>query len=356
MPMRFRVLDGASAHDRAAWLALWRAWPGREVMAHPEYAPLFARPCDRVVCAVGEDDGGAVVFPLLLRPLATEPWAGPGERRLDAVAPYGYGGPFAFGAGPRDDAAFWRAYVRWCRSAGVVSTFTRLSLFPEQVPALPFPVAVHAPNVVVPLEGGAEAVWRGYATRVRRWVKTAERAGLTVEVDRDAARLDAFVRVYAHTMERNGADAFYLFSSEFFEGLTQRLRGCYAFFHALGPDGVVSSDLVLCSAESVYYFLGGTLEEAFPLGPNYLVKHHVARWAVAQGKARYVLGGGYAPDDGLIRYKRAYTRGPDVPFKQARLVHDEEGYRELAARRAAHAAGAGEPWTPRPGFFPAYRA
>ena len=137
--MRFQVLDAATGEGLGAWKALWHSWPGREVMAHPEYARLFARNCDRVLCAAGEDAGGSILFPLILRPLAAEPWARAGERRWDAITPYGYGGPFAWGLGPRDDAAYWGDYAGWCRQAGVVSTFARLSLFPQQLARLPRP-------------------------------------------------------------------------------------------------------------------------------------------------------------------------------------------------------------------------
>jgi CelD/BcsL family acetyltransferase involved in cellulose biosynthesis len=349
----FRVLDASTAEGRSAWLELWRARSGREVMAHPDFACLFARPCDRVVCAAGEDERGAILFPLLLRPLAAEPWAAPGEARWDATNPYGYGGPFAFGE--PDGDAYWRAHAGWCREAGIVSTFARLSLFPGQLARLPGPVEERSRNVVIPLAGGVDAVWRGYESKVRRWVQTAERAGLTVERDATGARLDAFVEVYGHTMRRRGADDWYLFPRSFFEAIFERLAGHCAFFHTLSGGEVVSSDLVLEGEEHVYYFLGGTRAEAFPLGPNYLLKHRIAVWAIEAGKKFYVLGGGYAEGDGLFRYKRAYARAGEVPFQVACLVHDRAGYEELGAARAAHAAREGRAWSPRPGFFPSYR-
>ena len=209
-------------------------------------------------------------------------------------------------------------------------------------------------NIVVPLTT-PEALWKGYEGKVRRWVGVAERAGLTVEVDLTGARLADFQRVYAHTMERNHADAWYFFPRAFFTDIAERLPGQYAFFHALAGGEVVSSDLVLCSAEHVYYFLGGTHADAFPLGPNYLLKHRIASWALAQGKTRYVLGGGYVEGDGLFHYKRSYARQGAVAFRVASLVHDEEGCRDLAAQRARSAAAAGTSWNPRPGFFPLYR-
>jgi CelD/BcsL family acetyltransferase involved in cellulose biosynthesis len=350
--MRHRILDAAVPADLADWLALWKRWPSREVFAHPEYVRLFARPCDRAVCAVGEDEGGAILFPLVLRPLSAEPWAAPGETRVDAVSPYGYGGPFAFGDGPRDDEAFWRAHEAWCRAAGVVSTFARLPLFDAQLPRLPSRPEPRGPNVVRALGPDLSAIWMEYDRSVRANVKAAERNGVTIEVDRTGARLDAFVEVYEHTMKRRGATGWYFFPRSFFEELVARLAGQYVFFHALHGGRVVSTELILVSREHAYMLLSGTLADAYPLRPNDLLRHSTVAWAAEQGLRAYVLGGGYEPGDGVYRHKRNFAPRGQLEFRVACLVHDEGAARELEARRAAAAAG----WAPREGYFPRYRS
>jgi CelD/BcsL family acetyltransferase involved in cellulose biosynthesis len=350
--VRYRVLDTSRAAEHAEWLALWARWPGREVFAHPEYVGLFARPCDRVVCAVGEDAGGTVLFPLVLRPLAAEPWAPPGEGRLDAVSPYGYGGPFAFGDGPRDDEAFWRAHEAWCREARVVSTFARLPLFDGQLPRLPAAPEGRGPNVVRALGGDLGAIWMEYDRSVRANVKAAERNGVTIEVDETGARLDAFIGVYEHTMSRRGANAWYFFPHAFFEKLVARLRGQYVFFHALHEGRVVSTELILVSAEHCYMLLSGTLADAYPLRPNDLLRHRTVAWAAEHGLTAYVLGGGYEPGDGVYRHKRNFAPRGQLEFRVACLVHDAAAAQELAARRAQAEQG----WSPRPGYFPPYRS
>ncbi len=353
---RFRVLDAGTPEGLAAWREVWLAWPKREVMAHPEYARLFARPCDRVVALLGQGSGRNVLFPLILRPLSAEPWARPGEGRWDATSPYGYGGPFAWGSQARDDTAFWQTHADWCEQEGIVSTFVRLSLFPEQLAALPGQVEGRSSNVVVRLEAGPHALWRGYENQVRRWVRTAERAGLEVEVDREGVRLDEFRAVYTHTMQRRHADNWYLFSRSFFQSITERLRGQFAFFHTLSCGRVVSSELVLYSRDYAYSFLGGTLVDSYPLGPNYLLKHRSFSWASAEGKKACVLGGGNEPDDGLLRYKRTFARRGEVPFRVVCMTHDERANRQLVSDRAGFHARRGEVWLPRAEFFPRYRA
>jgi len=45
-----------------------------------------------------------------------------------------------------------------------------------------------------------------------------------------------------------------------------------------------------------------------------------------------------------------------VPFRTARLVHDEVAYHRLARRRDAAETAAGRRWTPDLSFFPVYRS
>lgn len=349
--IRFQVLDAGAPGDRAAWERLWSAAPGREVMAHPEYARLFARPCDRAVAVAAETEAGAFLMPLVLRPLGAEPWAAPGESRWDAATPYGYGGPFAWRVGPDEVAAYWDAFGDWSREARLVSTFLRLSVFTDRLATLPWPLDVRTYNVVVPLEGGLDAVWRGYDSEVRRWLRRAARSGLEVAVEEGPHGVDRFMPVYLHTMERREAES--VLPRAFFTALAERLPGRCAFFHVLSRGEVVSTEVVLCSDDVVYSLMGGTLASAFPLGPNYALKHHVAEWAIARGARWYLLGGGRALRDSLLRYKRLFAPHGEVPFQVACAVHDPAAYGELAARRAAPAA---DGWAPRPDFFPAYRS
>ena len=352
---RFSVLDADTPDGFAAWSRLWHAWPDREVFAHPAFGRLFARPGERVVGVVGEQDRATILFPLVLRPLAAEPWSRPGERRWDATSPYGYCGPFAWGPGPRDDAAFWSAYERWCAGQRIVTTFARLSLFPEQRPALPVRPEVRSPNIVRSLEGGTLAIWDDYAHAVRTNVRSAERAGVEVEIDPAGERLDAFLAVYDHTMRRRAAAPFYFFPRAFFEALVAALPGRFAFVHALAGGEVVSSELLLCSEQRVYPFLGGTRADAFPLRPNDALRHRAIAWAVSQGKRAFVLGGGLEPEDGIFRHKRAFAPRGVVPFEVACLVHDPAACRELVRDRERVATGS-DSWSPRPRFFPPYRA
>jgi hypothetical protein len=314
--------------DDPRWLERWQAWPEREVHAHPEYVRLFEGE-GRPLCAV--DDG--VLYPFLLR-----------RDPIDLVTPYGYGG--AFRTGEADGDAFWRAFDSWAAEQGVVSELVRFSLFPDRLLPYPGDREQRLVNVVRDLEPSADELWMDYEHKVRKNVKKARRSGLRVEIDETGERLNDFLRLYGHTLERRDAFDRYRFPRELFERIRDRLAGQFVYAHALDGDRVVSSELALVSATSVYSFLGGTEVTAFPLRPNDLLKVELIRWAEEAGKRRFVLGGGFRADDGIFRYKRSFAPHGLVPFEIGTRVLRPDAYEALVERAGGN---------PEPGFFPAYR-
>ncbi|MEX2646387.1 MAG: GNAT family N-acetyltransferase [Gaiellaceae bacterium] len=310
--------------DDPRWLSMWEAWPEREVHAHPEYVRLF-EDGGRALCAVAD----GVLYPFLLR-------ADP----VDVISPYGYGG--AFRTGDADADAFWRAFDAWAAEQGAVSELVRFSLFPERLLPYPGEREPRLVNVVRDLEPSADELWMDYEHKVRKNVNKARRSGLRVEIDQAGARLDEFVRLYEHTLDRRGASTRYRFPRAFFERIRDRLAGQFAFAHVLDGERVVSSELALLSATSAYSFLGGTDESAFELRPNDLLKHELMLWAKEAGKRRFVLGGGHEADDGIFRYKRSFAPHGLVPFEIGMRIFDPERYAELSRGRETT-------------LFPAYR-
>ncbi|MEN6459667.1 MAG: GNAT family N-acetyltransferase [Thermoguttaceae bacterium] len=354
--MRVLFLDNAVPADRARWLTALQSWPGREVFAHPDYARLFARPMDRVMCATMAADGAGVLFPFLLRPLAVEPWAMPGETACDLVTPYGYGGPFAWNCSEQHDAAFWNQFQCWADAHRIVSSFARLSVFPEQ--QLPFAgeVAIDRPNIVRSLDLSPDALWRDYEHKVRKNVQCAIRSGLRVVVDPTGQRIDDFVAIYYATLDRRGASGSYYFPRDFFDGLLRDLPQQFVFFHVLSEGRVVSTELVLLSAENMYSFLGGTLAEAYALRPNDLLKHEATLWGRQAGKRAFVLGGGYDGQDGIYRYKKSFAPHGEKPFRVGRRIFDHDRYRQLVERRRQWDERHGRTPTRHTEYFPQYRA
>jgi len=354
--LEFSVLDAAVPLDRAAWIHLWETWPDREVMVHPEFVRLFAREGQRVLAAAARGEKGGVLYPFILRPLAREPWCPSGLSCCDLTTAYGYGGPFAWELTAEETRSFWSQFDHWVRERDVVTSFARLSVFPEDL--LPFDgeVAVNSPNIVRTLALSDDELWNDYLPKVRQNVRRARSRGCELEVDRDGARLEEFHRIYTSTMTRRNAAAYYFFPPEFFSSILQNLRGHCAFFHVVHEGRAVSSELVLLSQRHAYFFLGGTLSEAFDLRPNDLLQHETFRWCRDAGKSALVLGGGYRGSEGLLKYKKSFAPRGEVPFRVGTRIYAPALSERLVEERRRWEASRGVTWNPEPGFFPPYRS
>jgi hypothetical protein len=355
-PNEIAFLDASRPEDYQKWVDLWWEWPGRDIMAHPDYVRLFARPEDRALAAVLRTAGGGILYPFLLRPLAAEPWAPAGMEGCDLTTPYGYGGPFCWGARPADAEAFWSRFDSWAIAQGVVTSFARLSLFSEHL--LPFngDTLENGPNVVRNVQLSNDGLWNDYGQHARKYIQRARERGVRILFDPAGKGLGDFMAIYRATMDRRKASQNYYFPPSFFETFLQSLAGHFIFVHAIVERQVLSSEILLFSQNHAYSYLGGTLPEGFPLGANYLLKNESFKYCRDMGIKSVVLGGGYQPNDGILRYKRHFGASGELPFRLGAKTYDLEGARQLVDRRCRWELAQGRPWTPAPSYFPAYRS
>lgn len=350
----FQVLDASNVQERAMWLNYWDTWPMHEVFAHPDYVSLFAGSDDRAMCAVLDSVQGKVMFPFLLRSLRSLDWFSGPDDVYDIAGPYGYGGAYAIGS--PIPTLFWHEFEQWALHNKIVSVFTRLSLFPDQLIPFTGTVEVKSQNVVRYLDLDPDAMWMAYDHKVRKNVKRAQQNGLRVEIDLTGERLADFLSIYYATMDRNNAAKQYYFEETFFRKIIDQLTTQCAFFHVWDDSRIVSSELVLLSHNDIYSFLGGTYPDAYPARPNDLLKHAIIEWGQAQGKRAFVLGGGYEDNDGIFRYKKSFAPNGVVPFKVGKHIYDLHLYEELIKQHQNWEAARHREWTPSLNFFPAYRS
>jgi hypothetical protein len=356
----FYVWDAANPQDEQAWVACWASWPHHEVYAHPRYVQLYAEsPAQRAMCAAWKGPDIRIVYPFILRDLTSESfWIHNLIPAFDIATPYGYGGPWIWGSGDRIAAAsaFWMSFNAWAEAHRIVAEFIRFALFPDTLLPYPGQREERLQNVVRDLTPDTDTLWMDFRQKVRKNVNHAQRSGIQVELDPYGVRLNDFMRVYESTMKRREAGSDYFFSQHYLERIHNDLPGQFMYFHALYEGQVVSTELVLVSADHVYSFLGGTDQSAFHLRPNDLIKHEIILWAKQQEKRRFILGGGCEPADGIFTYKLAFAPSGTVPFFIGRRVLDQPLYDQLVARRVALAVSQGEIWSSHSGYFPAYRA
>jgi hypothetical protein len=73
-------------------------------------------------------------------------------------------------------------------------------------------------------------------------------------------------------------------------------------------------------------------------------------WAHDAGKKKFILGGGYKPDDGIFRFKSTFSK-LRRPFYVYKRIHLEQDYEALARRGREFNCLDHEP----AGYFPSYR-
>jgi hypothetical protein len=263
-------------------------------------------------------DGG--LFPVLLR-----------DDPVDAVTPYGYGGPLGGGG---------EAYAAWCRERGVISTFAVFHPLLD-VDTRGFRVTELGGTVAWTLDGDLEA---GMHAHHRRLVRRARNAGLEAVATPAPGDLDAFVAIYEETMRRAGAAPFYFFAAPYWAALVRDVP--LVRIDVAGPDGLAASVLGMGEPPLLHYHLGGNTDAGRRAGASQLALLGLARWGQERGFTMLHLGGGVGGRaDSLLEYKRRFAPAGLVPSRIGKAVHDEAAY--LAA------AGAGAiAWD---AFFPAYR-
>lgn len=353
MMSSFAVLDAADPVQKQHWLGQWNGSPLREVAAHPDYVQLFAGSDDKSLCATFEYAGAQVLYPFIMRPVDNPD----GDPLMDIVTPYGYGGPFVWGTNDSKRIAvqFWTLFDKWAMQNAVVTEFIRFGLQSDDF--LPYPGGQinRLNNYVVPLSRSEDDLWSGFEHKVRKNVKRAIASGITVEIDDTGERFDDFYRIYLSTMDRRDAAEVFYFTREFFSSIHARLSGMYAYFYAVRGGEVISTELVLISAENVYSFLGGTDADSFANRPNDLLKFEIIKWAKRIGKTRFVLGGGAAAGDGIEKYKKAFAPDGAHQFRTGQRVLAPETNHQLVTLRKLEFLAAGLEWPESSPFFPQYR-
>ena len=296
---------------------------------------------------------GKVQNTFILRPVK---WELDEKKWYDIVTPYGYGGPVVLECTDMQKLmeAYHEGFFAYCMEHNIVCEFVRFHLFDN------VDVRQHyygqtenvLDNVVVDTTGDYDNIWMNYEHKVRKNVKKAVANGLQMCIESNLDHLDGFLDIYYTTMDRNQATDYYYFKRSYFEDIARLLPENFMYFHVLKDNKVISTELVLCAEHYAYSFLGGTNEEYYAMRPNDFLKDAIIKWCNETGRKYFVLGGGYHKEDGIYRYKRSFTKAPDVPFFVGRAVINQQVYDRFVEMRAAESVEFN--WDSA--YFPLYRA
>lgn len=324
-----------------------------DIFFYPSYGKLYEQ-IEGGTCEIFEHVGreGTICNMYIKRPV---PWLVDGVQYYDVTTPYGYGGPVVT-SGESSKAlisGYYEAWEKFCCDNKIVAEFLRFHLYDNTDLRLHYPgeVIQISDSIVRDLTPTMDEIWMEFEHKVRKNVKKAKCKGLTVTTDTTGEYLPVFLDIYYKTMKRNKAKKYYYFEPCFFEDINRTLNGLYIYFHVWHNEQIISTELVLYSQNYSYSFLGGTLEDFYPLRPNDLLKYEIIKWCKESGRKVFILGGGYHPDDGIYHYKKAFAPGKDVPFYMGRKVYQDKIYNQLIAIRAKTPE-----FDAKSQFFPLYRS
>lgn len=281
------------------------------------------------------------------------------EECFDITSPYGYAGPVATADATSDERFLVKALhklVDCMRSLNAVTAFFRLHPFfspPANLLREMATVNQHGETVYVDLTTTAEEFWNGIRANHRRDIRKLQSLGGRVVLDVQMSRTEDFLRAYYDTMERVGANEFYLFPREYFDRLKAAISGSILLLLVEIDDETASAGLFSEMNGVVQYLYGGTRTRYLRYRPSKLMFYEAHRLFSQRGNRRLNLGSGVGgKKDSLFHFKSGFS-GLRAPFSALEFVLDEQKYWSFVTRwKEIH----GEPvGTPR-NFFPLYRA
>ncbi len=281
---------------------------------------------------------------------------GEADRYYDIVSPYGYGGPIILECPDVKLRStllneFMAAFSGYCDQQRIVSEFIRFHPVEANHCGLEshYAISSNKKTLATNLVDYGDPYQGEFSKRCRKIIEKCKSAGMTFAIDSQQSSFDAFLKIYASTMNRNNALDYYYFDEAYFRNLLQLFPDNSFVATVLLEGKPIAGGLYLNYGQYVHAHLSGTLAEFIHLSPAYLLKAEVVRWSYEHGYRYVHHGGGYtdSESDGLFKFKKSFSQNTEFDFHVGKRIWNEAVYRDLSqAKRGAEVTD----------FFPAYRS
>lgn len=264
---------------------------------------------------------------------------------FDFATPYGYGGWIVEGG---DTADLFSTYENWIQKNGIISEFVRFHpmIGNHDVPRSFYEV-IKLGEVVHMELSSPEDIWNNIISKNRNMIRKAIKNGVVIYNGRFPEIYEKFRIIYNGTMDKDDAEEYYYFGSEFYQSVLSDLPQNAQVFWAEKEGQIIAASIILATNGRMNYHLSGSLREFSSLAPTNLLLYQTALWGCANGYKTLYLGGGVGSgEDSLFKFKRAFYRGELNHFYIGKRVYDQVKYDELVKIRGSIKGD----------FFPTYRA
>jgi hypothetical protein len=327
--------------------------PDTNVFASREYVRIYEEQAGfSARLFVAEGRAGVVAYPFFLRPVQELPFASTlGLHAYDTYTPE-YTGPIIVGEWS-SEFDFLKIFGDFCREQDIIAEFAHLN--PWRIPeTLVDPAGVeHNRDVVyVDLTWDEERIWtKSFTSDCRRQIKQSQTAGVKVRRATTTDDVRAFHRLYTETMDRRNALERYYYSEEYFQAFFANMPDQAFYMLAEYQYRLIAGGIFFQDRTEIYWHLSAADMEYSQVRPVNAYLYETIRWALTQGKKRMLLGGGYAPNDGVFRFKTNFSP-LRVRFCTYKRIHNPDVCAALDQAWSRHFPGQQSPVR----FFPAYRS
>ena len=299
-----------------------------------------------------QDSASLIAYPFFMRSIRPAFLGEDCGRLRDTTSP-DFTGPLARGTPTRSLAVELPTRLStFFSSQDVVSEFIHLHPWKALTRALRgHELQFDREIVYIDLTATEEQLWRhSFNHACRKNITRSKRENVRVFEARTTGDVREFHRLYIDTMKMRNARAQYFYPLDFFVSIFDQLRGAARFALAEYRDQLVAGTLYLHDRDDVYSYLGGADARFQHVRPTNAVVYDTILWGQREGKKRLILGGGHAPNDGIVRFKASFS-AHRASFFVYRCIHLPETYDALC--RACSEVQGGELGTGT--YFPRYR-
>lgn len=273
----------------------------------------------------------------------------------DAITPYGYGG-FLLEGNTSDEnlKTLWKVYEQRMKEESIVDNFVRYH------PVLGNAIIMKRCSDVIDLSKtvaldltSEDVIWTNIHPKNRNMIRKAEKNGIIIKHGQDIRLFDEFIKIYNLTMDKDQADKYYYFKSDFYESIHKYLKNNYEMFWAEYEGKIIAMSIMIFANGRLNYHLSGSCVEYRNLAPSNLLLYEAAIWGCRKGMKTFHLGGGVGSgEDSLYKFKSAFNRFSNYQFSIAKHVFDKNMYDKLVEERIDRDHN----FEIKSNFFPLYRS
>lgn len=150
-----------------------------------------------------------------------------------------------------------------------------------------------------------EDIWKNYKPNLRRTIKEAMDAELSVEKIRESKEVELFYKFYLESMRRQRGVVHY--PLELFRGIFSLIeQGKGDMFFAKYEGILIAGIVIIYSEDTAHYFHGGSLSKYLNLRPNDLLFHTAIKEVMQRGKKQFDFLGSAKNMRSLIQFKEKW--------------------------------------------------